>query len=166
MKEAVHKVIFLPSQRTVTAKRGEILLDVLRRESQPISAVCGGRGNCGKCKALVAEGSEAFPLTLTEARLLTRDEIAAGYRLSCQFKVMTDVRVKTEDPAVDSAVSKPPLPKALMREISPLVRLEEFSLSHIHHGKGLCLALSGCLHCSILESPKKTIRFTLRFSSG
>lgn len=129
MKEAVHKVIFLPSQRTVTAKRGEILLDVLRRESQPVSAVCGGRGNCGKCKVLLDEGSEAFPPTLTEARLLTRDEIAAGYRLSCQFKVMTDVRVKTEDPEVDSAVSKPSLPKIMIREISPQVRLEEFSLS-------------------------------------
>ncbi|MDD2333897.1 MAG: 2Fe-2S iron-sulfur cluster-binding protein, partial [Mesotoga sp.] len=129
MKEAVHKVIFLPSQRTVTAKRGEILLDVLRRESQPISAVCGGRGNCGKCKVLLDEGSKAFPPTLTEARLLTRDEIAAGYRLSCQFKVMTDVRVKTEDPEVDSAVSKPSLPRIMIREISPQVRLEEFSLS-------------------------------------
>ncbi|RLL91509.1 hypothetical protein BG32_11455, partial [Mesotoga sp. HF07.pep.5.2.highcov] len=129
MKETVHKVIFLPSQRTLTAKRGEILLDVLRRESQPISAICGGRGNCGKCKALVAEGSEAFPLTLTESRLLTRDEIAAGYRLSCQFKVMTDVKVRTEDPVLDNELSKPPLPKALMREVSPLVRLEEFSLS-------------------------------------
>jgi ferredoxin len=116
MKEAVYKVTFLPSQRTVTAKRGEILLDVLRRESQQVNAVCGGKGNCGKCKALLAEGSEAFPLTLTESRLLTRDEIAAGYRLSCQFKVMTDVRVKTEDPALNSAVSKPPLPKASIRE--------------------------------------------------
>ena len=128
MKEAVYKVTFLPSQRTVTAKRGEILLDVLRRESQQVNAVCGGKGNCGKCKALVAEGSEAFPLTLTESRLLTRDEIAAGYRLSCQFKVMTDVRVKTEDSALNSAVSKPPLPKASIREISPQVRVEEFSL--------------------------------------
>ncbi len=129
MKEAVYKVTFLPSQRTATAKRGDILLCVLRRESQPVNAICGGRGNCGKCKALVVEGSEAFPLTLTETRLLTREEIAAGYRLSCQFKVTTDVRVKTEDIAVDSAVSKPPLPKALIREISPHVRLEEFSLS-------------------------------------
>ena len=42
---------------------------------------------------------------------------------------MTDVRVKTEDPVLDNELSKPPLPKALMREVSPLVRLEEFSLS-------------------------------------
>ncbi|HNU24427.1 MAG TPA: 2Fe-2S iron-sulfur cluster-binding protein, partial [Mesotoga sp.] len=94
MKEAVHKVTFLPSQETATAKGGELLLDLLRRESQPVNAICGGKGNCGKCKALVTEGSGAFPLTLTETRLLTREEIATGYRLSCQFKVMTDVRVK------------------------------------------------------------------------
>ncbi len=52
MKEAVHKVIFLPSQRTVTAKRGEILLDVLRRESQPISAVCGEGGTAESARPL------------------------------------------------------------------------------------------------------------------
>jgi len=48
MKEAVYKVTFLPSQRTVTAKRGEILLDVLRRESQQVNAVCGGKGKLWK----------------------------------------------------------------------------------------------------------------------
>ena len=36
-------------QRTVSAKEGESLLDVLREAGLKPDAPCGGRGLCGKC---------------------------------------------------------------------------------------------------------------------
>ena len=51
MKEAVHKVIFLPSQRTVTAKRRDSAR-CFEKESQPVSAICGGRGTAESARPL------------------------------------------------------------------------------------------------------------------
>ena len=50
-------------RRVLTAERGENLLAALRKSGLMISAVCGGRGRCGKCGVRVRSGkvSGAIP---------------------------------------------------------------------------------------------------------
>lgn len=51
-----HRVTLLPSGRTLTARDGENLLDVLRRADAAPDAPCGGNGTCGKCAVTVDGG--------------------------------------------------------------------------------------------------------------
>jgi uncharacterized 2Fe-2S/4Fe-4S cluster protein (DUF4445 family) len=46
-----------------------------------ISAPCGGRGKCGKCKVKVVSGN--LPVTDTDRNHFSPEELQAGFRLSC-----------------------------------------------------------------------------------
>ncbi len=59
----------------------ETLLDALRRAGVYLSAPCGGQGRCGKCRVHIQSGAPAP--TDTDARILSAEELAEGYRLAC-----------------------------------------------------------------------------------
>jgi len=61
---------------------GKTILETAREKGITIEAACGGHGKCGKCKVKVLSG-ECNPLHQDELALLTPDEIAEGFRLSC-----------------------------------------------------------------------------------
>ena len=42
------------------AQEGQNLLDLLRSQGFPISAPCGGKGSCGKCKVTLADGTQVL----------------------------------------------------------------------------------------------------------
>lgn len=56
-----------------------------------ITAPCGGRGRCGRC--LVVVDGECTPPTEVEEQYLAPAELADGYRLACQARVVGDVTV-------------------------------------------------------------------------
>jgi uncharacterized 2Fe-2S/4Fe-4S cluster protein (DUF4445 family) len=56
----------------------------------PIDSTCGGRGTCGKCKVRVIEGLP--DASGADHRLLRPQEIAEGWRLSCQAPIYEDMR--------------------------------------------------------------------------
>jgi uncharacterized 2Fe-2S/4Fe-4S cluster protein (DUF4445 family) len=64
------KVATTDGPRTIRAEAGEDLLTALRREGFPVTAPCGGRGTCGKCKVQVrtGEGWETVLACQTQAR--------------------------------------------------------------------------------------------------
>ena len=73
-------IIHTPSKAlSVTAEKGERLLDVLRRAGVNVSAPCGGLGRCGKCRATV-NGEEvlACHYALTGDTAVTVRELAGG----------------------------------------------------------------------------------------
>ena len=78
-------------------RRGECgddrsLLDCARQLSVDLVSICGGIGNCERCKVQVVSGRVSKP-TLEEEASLTREEIAQGYRLACQAYPLSDVRL-------------------------------------------------------------------------
>jgi uncharacterized 2Fe-2S/4Fe-4S cluster protein (DUF4445 family) len=85
-------VVFIePYGIRVVAKKGQTLLEVLRTASIPIQSLCGGYGACGKDKIIVVRGKEALsPLTSSEKKYLSPEEIAKGYRLSCQARIIDE----------------------------------------------------------------------------
>jgi len=85
-------VDFEPLGRRLRVQRGVSILAAAQQAGVGLVSICGGKGTCGRCKVRVLEG-EVSSLTETEANKLSPDEIARGYRLACQAKVLSDLKL-------------------------------------------------------------------------
>jgi uncharacterized 2Fe-2S/4Fe-4S cluster protein (DUF4445 family) len=130
------QVIFTPSGRRGRFEPGTTVLDAARSLGVDLDSVCGGRGLCGRCQVVPAEGS--FPkhgIESSDGHLSPRspdeDEfdrlrgLAAGRRLGCKAHVERDVLV---DVPPESQVHRQVVRKGIpVRDfvIDPVVRLYE-----------------------------------------
>ena len=72
---------------------GDNLLELARRGNVAIDAPCSGNGSCGKCRVKLIEGElETIP-----SRHITAEEYEAGWRLSCNCKIVGDCVVFVPD---------------------------------------------------------------------
>ena len=77
----------------IECNAGDNLLELARRANVAIDAPCSGNGSCGKCRVKLVEGDvESIP-----SRHITDEEYAAGWRLSCNSKVVSDCTVFVPD---------------------------------------------------------------------
>ncbi len=77
----------------IEANVGDNLLELARRANVAIDAPCSGNGSCGKCRVQLLEGNlETIP-----SRHISEEEFAAGWRLSCNCKVVGDCTVLVPD---------------------------------------------------------------------
>jgi uncharacterized 2Fe-2S/4Fe-4S cluster protein (DUF4445 family) len=83
------EVRYLPSGTVAHVPPGTTLFHAANWAGLPIESTCGGRGTCGKCKVRVV--GAAIEPTPADHRHLAGDEIAEGWRLSCQSEVATDI---------------------------------------------------------------------------
>ena len=90
------KVIFQiegASPVEIECNAGDNLLELARRANVAIDAPCSGNGSCGKCRVKLIEGEvDTFP-----SRHISDEEYEAGWRLSCNCKVMSDCVVFVPD---------------------------------------------------------------------
>ena len=90
------KIIFQIEEGTpvsVEANVGDNLLELARRANVAIDAPCSGNGSCGKCRVKLLEGElETIP-----SRHISEEDFAAGWRLSCNCKVVGDCTVLVPD---------------------------------------------------------------------
>jgi len=97
-------VVFTPSGRRGRFPEGTNLLDAARRLGVDLDSVCGGRGICGRCQVLPAEGSfpkhgiDSRPSHLSsfsepERTYADRKGLAPGRRLGCHATVLGDLVV-------------------------------------------------------------------------
>ena len=77
----------------IDAQVGDNLLELARRANVAIDAPCSGNGSCGKCRVKLVEGEVAT----IPSRHITQDEFEAGWRLSCNCKVVSDCTVFVPD---------------------------------------------------------------------
>jgi uncharacterized 2Fe-2S/4Fe-4S cluster protein (DUF4445 family) len=84
------EVTYLPFDRTTRVPPGTTVFSAAHWIGLPIDSTCGGRGTCGKCKVRVLQGI-ADPDT-ADHRQLRPQEIAEGWRLSCQAHIYEDMR--------------------------------------------------------------------------
>lgn len=82
-KDGATQMIFVAQQ--------ESLMDALLRENYYISAVCGGKGRCGKCKICVLKGHAA--ITTEDGKFFSEEELAQGWRLSCMLYPTEDLTI-------------------------------------------------------------------------
>ena len=77
----------------VECNAGDNLLELARRANVAIDAPCSGNGSCGKCRVKLLEGEvESIP-----SRHISDEEYSAGWRLSCNCKVIGDCTVLVPD---------------------------------------------------------------------
>ena len=127
-------VVFTPSGKRGRFPVGTPLLSAARTLGVDLDSVCGGRGICGRCQVLIAEGEFAkhgvrsgsanvSPVSETEMRYARRRGLPAGHRLSCSTAVQGDVVV---DVPPGSQVHRQVVRKdadARVIELNPVVRL-------------------------------------------
>ena len=78
---------------TIECNAGDNLLELARRANVAIDAPCSGNGSCGKCRVKLIEGEvESIP-----SRHISDEEYSAGWRLSCNCKVISDCTVLVPD---------------------------------------------------------------------
>ena len=78
---------------TIECNAGDNLLELARRANVAIDAPCSGNGSCGKCRVQLLEGS----LETIRSRHITDEEYEAGWRLSCNSRVVDDCTVLVPD---------------------------------------------------------------------
>lgn len=131
MEEAT--IIFQPSGHRGKIPRGKSLLDAAQEFGENIESLCGGKGSCGKCKILIAEGrypkhgvtSSCKHLSgwqEAEARFIDKKNKKEGYRLACCAFIENDILafVPEESRATKQVVSKHPPPISV--DYDPIVR--------------------------------------------
>ena len=77
----------------IECNAGDNLLELARRANVAIDAPCSGNGSCGKCKVKLVEGQ----LETFKSRHISDEEYSAGWRLSCNSKVLSDCVVWVPD---------------------------------------------------------------------
>jgi uncharacterized 2Fe-2S/4Fe-4S cluster protein (DUF4445 family) len=79
------RVVFQPRDATTRVPPGTTLFHAAAWIGQPIESTCGGRGTCGKCRVRIVSGPS--PISTADQHHLAAEEIAQGWRLSCQAEV-------------------------------------------------------------------------------
>jgi len=77
----------------IACNPGDNLLELARRANVAIDAPCSGNGSCGKCRVKLIEGQ----VETVKSRHITEEEFEAGWRLSCNCKVVGDCTVFVPD---------------------------------------------------------------------
>ncbi|MBM2832130.1 MAG: ferredoxin (4Fe-4S iron-sulfur cluster binding protein) [Dehalococcoidia bacterium] len=80
---ALYQVSFEPSGKQGSCRSSRSLLDCARRLSVGLASICGGCGSCHSCKVRVLSGTVSAP-TASERKILSPEELEAGWRLACQ----------------------------------------------------------------------------------
>ncbi len=78
--------------RTIEVPSGTSLLSALATQNIFLPSACGGGGTCAMCKCRVREGGGA--LLPTESGHINKTEAREGWRLACQLKVKTDLKIE------------------------------------------------------------------------
>lgn len=127
-------VVFTPSGKRGRFSDDTNLLDAARSLGVDLDSVCGGRGICGRCQVVVAEGkfakhaitSSADHLTAfsePETRFRERSGLAADRRLGCHARVCGDLVI---DVPPESQLHRQVIRKeadAHRIEVDPVIRL-------------------------------------------
>lgn len=86
------RIEFQPVGRRAEADASGTLLDAAQGVGVDVVATCGGLGTCGGCRVRIVSG-EASPPDLLEVLELGTPGIAAGWRLACQARPLSDLRL-------------------------------------------------------------------------
>ena len=86
------KVTFLPKEVSTRVPAGTTLFHAAAWTGQPVESTCGGRSTCGKCRVLIHHGAKV--ITPADLQHLSSEDIEAGWRLSCQQEVRSEMVVE------------------------------------------------------------------------
>lgn len=114
----------LPEGRTVAVAPGVSVLQACREHDIDLPGICGGRGRCRECRVTVI-GREVAPSALDQS-LLEPEDLAKGWRLSCQLVVEGDLTV--ELPPVSLKLLDPSVVLPQLESVAPVIQDVEVDL--------------------------------------
>lgn len=88
MKVRSHRQTFAEFETNSDQPLMQLLLD----RGIPVSSSCLGKGICGKCRVQIISGDLTPPME-AEMRVMQKNQIPHGFRLSCQIKVESDLEI-------------------------------------------------------------------------
>ena len=150
MHEAEVPVTLQPLGKTVYVLKGTRFLESAILAGVSLDYPCGGEGTCGKCRVVVRQG--ACPAEPAERRVLTEEELQAGYRLACQMRVGAAMTVEiprtsllgshcqilTRSETVPQSGTDPAIRKQYMELLPPDRGRDESDLARIQRVAGPC----------------------------
>ena len=116
MSKKLVRIIFHPLNKVVEVERGTLLLDAIREAGIQIESICGGKGQCGKCRVILNKGEVSIASEDIYKKHFSPQEISQNYHLACQVYVLSDSEFTIP---VESRIDKP---KIL---VSTEMRIEE-----------------------------------------
>lgn len=84
--------ININGEKDMEVASGSTLLSTLSEQKIFLPSACGGGGTCIQCTCIVTEGGGT--ILPTEEPHFTRKEILQGWRLGCQVKVRSDMKIQ------------------------------------------------------------------------
>jgi uncharacterized 2Fe-2S/4Fe-4S cluster protein (DUF4445 family) len=110
------RIFFHPSNKLVTVPKNSTVLDAIRQAEIPFESICGGKGECNKCKVVFLKGSctAGSPKSI---RGLTPAEVERNYCRACQtlvtgnceFSLPVESRIDAPSILVSHVELHPPL---------------------------------------------------------
>ncbi|MBP3745753.1 MAG: 2Fe-2S iron-sulfur cluster binding domain-containing protein, partial [Prevotella sp.] len=80
---------------TINVPQGSSLMTTLNENGIFLPSACGGKASCGQCKVQVLEGGGE--ILDSEKPHFTRKEIKDNWRLGCQCKVKSDMKIHVDE---------------------------------------------------------------------
>ncbi|MBP7400109.1 MAG: NADH:ubiquinone reductase (Na(+)-transporting) subunit F, partial [Chitinophagales bacterium] len=133
------------TEEPVIAKPGASLLSTLSEQKIFLPSACGGGGTCAMCKCQVVEGGgDILP---TEEGYFTRKEVKDNWRLACQVKVRSDLKINV--PAEIFGIKKWECEVVSNRGVATyikefVVRLPEGEILHFESGGYIQIDVPEC----------------------
>ena len=91
-------LILEPLSKRINLDYGSLVYSALLALNFPITALCAGKGACGKCLIHILESDHKISEpTDKEKKVLGNEKIENGYRLACQTQIFGDLRVYLTD---------------------------------------------------------------------
>ncbi|MDD1706720.1 MAG: ASKHA domain-containing protein, partial [Methanoregulaceae archaeon] len=112
------RIVFHPFNRLIEVENGTTILEAIRQAGLQVESICGGKGECRKCKVILTKGTCA-PFRDQAQKGLSPKEVELGYVLSCQVQVDSNCEVTIP---VESRIDTPKIlveTTALVDEIYP-----------------------------------------------
>lgn len=116
-----------PIGRHTEISAEQTLLDAAQAAGVELVAVCGGTGTCATCRVRVMSG-ELTPATANEEFELSAADLAAGYRLACQARPLSAVRLDIPPEALTTPQRTQVEGREVEIELDPVVQPIEVQL--------------------------------------
>lgn len=87
--------IEINGDKTISVGQGSSLMATLNENGIYLPSACGGKASCGQCKVQVLEGGGE--ILDSERPHFTRKQIKENWRLGCQCKVKSDMKIKVPE---------------------------------------------------------------------
>jgi len=117
-----------PVGRRIEVAEGTTLLEAAQSSGVGLVSLCGGEGWCESCLVRIAKGEVNEP-TQPELDYLDEGDLSAGYRLACQIRPKTDVRVDIPPESLSTPQRLQIEGKDFEIPLSPIVEFVDLDLS-------------------------------------